>query len=880
MTTRNLDALFEPNAIALIGASNRPGSVGQVLARNLLESGFAGPVMPVNPKSAAIRSALAYASVADLPVTPDLAVIATPAETVPGLIADLGARGCRAAVVISAGFGAPGLRQQMLEASRPHLLRIVGPNCLGFISPGRGVNASFAQLTPRKGGLALVAQSGAITTAALDWADGKGLGFSHVVTLGDTADVDFGDLLDYLAQDLATKAILLYVESVGDARKFMSAGRIAARAKPVVVIKAGRSAAGAKAAYSHTGALAGADAVYDAAIRRAGMLRVKELRELFDAVSTLSARFDVRGDRLAILTNGGGAGVLAVDALSTRGGRLADLSPATVIALDKVLPATWSHGNPVDIIGDAPPERYADAVEALLGEPEADAILILNCPTAVTDSTQAARSVLSALKAKPTRRPVLTCWLGDHSAAGGRRLFAAEGLPGHETPDEAVRAFVHLVDHARNQAMLQQTPPSGPEPIDRQGARTIVRTALSQGRTRLTEPEAKDLLRAYGFPVVDSRIAKTPAEAEAMAATMGPGPFALKIFSPDISHKTDVGGVALNLADAVDVRRAADAMLASVSRKAPEARMDGFILQPMIQRPQARELICGLSVDPTFGPVVLFGQGGVAVEVLADRVVGLPPLNQVLAKEMVGRTRVAAMLKAFRDRQAVDEDALAQALERLSMLAIDLPEVAELDINPLLADHEGVLALDARISLTREPRQRMAIHPYPSHLDSTFVSSSGDVVQIRPVRPQDAPKLTDLVAKTSADDVHLRFRSGLRSLPVALAARLSQIDYDREMALAALAPNGDILGVSRLVSDPEGETAEFALLIRTDMQNHGLGRHLLQAIVDYGRQQGLRQIWGEILSGNDRMIGLASALGFKRTDCDDVTLVRVAKPLE
>ncbi len=678
---------------------------------------------------------------------------------------------------------------------------------------------------------------------------------------------------------MATKAILLYVESIGDARKFMSAGRIAARAKPVVVIKAGRSAAGAKAAYSHTGALAGADAVYDAAIRRAGMLRVQELRELFDAVSTLSARFDVRGDRLAILTNGGGAGVLAVDALAARGGRLADLSPGTIEALNAVLPPTWSHGNPVDIIGDAPPERYAAAVEAVLSEPEADALLILNCPTAVADSTLAAQSVIGALKARPTRRPVLTCWLGETSAAGGRRLFSQQGLPGHETPDEAVRAFVHLVEHARNQAMLQQTPPAGPEPLDRSRARAIVSEALARGRTTLSEPEAKDVLRAYGFPVVDSRVAADPAEAGRLARDMGAGPFALKIFSPDISHKTDVGGVALNLTGPDEVEAAARVMLDSVARLAPQARTNGFILQPMISRPQARELICGLSVDPTFGPVVLFGQGGVAVEVLADRVVGLPPLNQVLAKEMVSRTRVSKMLKAFRDRQAVDEDALAQALERLSLLAIELPEVVELDINPLLADHEGVLALDARIRLSAAPRRKLAIHPYPSNLDTTFVTGEGEVVQIRPVRPQDAPRLTDLVERTSADDVHLRFRGGLRHLPDALAARLSQIDYDREMALAAIGQDGDVLGVSRLVSDPEGETAEFALLVRTDHQQHGLGRHLLQAIIDYGRARGLRQVWGEVMAGNERMLNLAAALGFRRTASEDVSLVRVVKAL-
>lgn len=879
MTTRNFDALFQPRAIALIGASNRENSVGQVLARNLLESGFAGPVMPVHRTAQAIRSSLTYPSVADLPVTPDLAVIATPAETVPQFIADLGERGCRAAVVISAGLGSPDMRQKMLDASRPHMLRIVGPNCLGFISPGAGINASFAQLTPRKGGLALVAQSGAITTAALDWAHGKGHGFSHVVSLGDTADVDIADLLDYLAQDHDTKAILLYIESVANARKFMSAGRIAARAKPVVVIKAGRSAAGAQAAYSHTGALAGADAVYDAAIRRAGMLRVKELRELFDAVSTLSARFDVRGDRLAVVTNGGGAGVLAVDALAVRGGRLAELSPETFAVLDRKLPPTWSHANPIDVIGDAPPERYAAAVEAVLRQPDIDAILVLNCPTAVTDGTAAATAVLDALKTKPTRRPVLTCWLGDHSAAGGRRLFSERGLPTHETPDEAVRAFMHLVDHARNQAMLQQTPPVGPEPPDRAGARAIIDAALAEGRDTLSEPEAKEVLHAYGFPIVESLVAREPEEVAKLAAELGPGPYALKILSPDISHKTDVHGVALNLAQPRHVEAAAHTMLADVKRLAPEARISGLLVQPMINRPQARELICGLSVDPTFGPVVLFGQGGVAVEVLADRIVGLPPLNQVLAKEMIGRTRVSQMLKAFRDREAVDEDALAQALERLSLLAIELPEVVELDINPLLADQDGVLALDARIRLARTS-QRLAIRPYPRQLVSTFRLDNGETVRIRPIRPTDAGALKDLVARTSAEDVHLRFRGGIRQLPESLAARLSQIDYDREMALAAFASNGDLLGVSRLVADPEGDTAEFALLVRTDQQQHGLGRHLLKAVLDYGEGRGLRQVWGEVLSGNDRMLGLARALGFKRHASPDVSLVRVVRTFE
>ncbi len=877
MTTRNFNALFEPSAIALIGASNRPGSVGEVLARNLLESGFSGAVLPVNPHERAVRSALAYPSVADLPVTPDLAVIATPAATVPDIVAQLGARGCRAAVVISAGFSEPALRQRLLDAARPHLLRVVGPNCLGFISPGRGVNASFAQLTPRAGDIALVAQSGAITTAVLDWADGRGFGFSHVVTLGDMADVDFGDVLDYLALDRQTRAILLYVESITDARKFMSAGRIAARAKPVIVIKSGRSAAGAKAAFSHTGALAGADAVYDAACRRAGLLRVTELRELFDAVGTLNAGFQLTGERLCIVTNGGGAGVMAVDALTGHGGALAELSPETIEALSRVLPAAWSHGDPVDIIGDAPPERYEAALKAVLADRAAEAVLVMNCPTAVADSVSAARAVVSALAGRVDRRPILTCWLGETAAAPARRLLASHGLPAHETPDEAVRAFMHLVDHHRNQNLLMESPPAAPEDGDRTAARAIVDRAMAEGRAALTQIEVEAVLQAYGVSTAGSRAAATPAEAAAQAEGL-PAPYALKIQSPDISHKSDVGGVALGLPTADAVRTAAEAMLKRVAAAAPDARVDGFILQPMIVRPHGRELIAGLTVDATFGPAVLFGAGGVAVEVVADRAIGLPPLNRVLAREMIGRTRVSRLLKAYRDQPAVDEDKVAEVLERLSMMVIELPEIAELDINPLLADDKGAVALDARVRLA-EPSVRFAIRPYPAGLERDIVLDSGERLSMRPIKPHDAPGLTELTASSSAEDVRLRFHGVLRQLPHALAARLTQIDYDREQAFVALDADGAIVGVARLIADPEGEAAEFAMLVRTDRQQHGLGRALLASLLDYARQRGLRSVWGDVLNDNVAMLTLADALGFRRGAADDARLVRVTRTL-
>lgn len=875
MTTRNLDALFKPRSIALIGASNEPHSVGQVLARNLLESGFAGPVLPVSLHADAIRSALAYHTVADLPVAPDLAVIATPPATIPGLIAELGARGCRAAVVITAGLDAD-QRQAMLSAAKPHLLRIVGPNCLGFISPAQGINASFAHLTPAAGGLALVAQSGAIATTALDWADARGIGFSHVVTLGDAADVDFGDLLDHLALDPETRAILLYVESISDARKFMSAGRIAARAKPVVVIKAGRSAAGAKAAFSHTGALAGSDAVYDAAFRRAGMLRVGELRELFDAVSTLSAGMKVKGDRLAILTNGGGAGVLATDALEARGGRLATIPPEALAAIDRIAPANWSRGNPVDIIGDATPQRYTAALEALLEAPDADAILVMNCPTAVADSSEVADAVISVVASRKALTPVLTCWLGGTVASQGRRRFAAAGLPTHETPDEAVRAFMHLVEHRRNQELLLRTPSAPPATVDAAEARRIVAQALADGRTALGDPEARAVLAAYGVPIVDSRTVASADEAGLAAMEFG-GPLALKILSPDISHKTDAGGVMLNL-EPERVGQAARDMLERVRRHEPKARIQGFVIQPMIQRPNAQELLAGVVRDATFGPVVMFGHGGVAVEVIADRTMGLPPLDDVLAQDMIARTRVATLLAGYRDRPPADLDAVADVLIRLARLATDAPEIQELDINPLLADDAGVVALDARIRIApvQAGARTAAIRPYPDEMIRQ-VELGDETLTVRPIRPQDAPGLIAAIEASTREDVRFRFGTGLRHLPPAWAARLSQIDYDREMALVAERADGSVMGVSRLATDPEGETGEFALMVRSDVQNRGLGRLLLSALLDHAKSRGVTEVWGDVASDNEAMLDMARAFGFDRRTGPDVARVRVVK---
>jgi acetyltransferase len=871
MTTRNFEALFAPHRIALIGASDRAGSVGEVLASNLLAGGFLGRLMFVNPKARPVHGRPVFASVADLPEAPDLAVIATPAATVPGLVAELGARGCRAAVVISAGFEADdpataGLRQALLDAARPHLLRIVGPNCLGVLSPGHGVNASFARGQPPAGQLALVAQSGAVAAAALDWAPAHGLGFSHVVTLGDSLDVDVGDLLDFLGRDPTTGSILLYVESLRDARKFMSAARYAARAKPVILVKGGRSRAGAQAAFSHTRALAGADAVYAAAFRRAGVLQVDGLDELLDTALLFGRAPAAAPGSLTILTNGGGAGVLAVDALERCGGHLTQLSPATQAALHVIGPPHAASGNPVDILGDAGPDLYARSLAALLAAPEVEAVLTINCPTAVADSALAAEAAVAAAAAQPGGKPVLAAWLGDASVAEARRKLTAAGIPSFLTAEAAVRSFARLGEaHSLREQLLEA--PDGDEGAgDLTRARRIVAEALSEGRTALEPLEVQGLLQAYGVPVLEARIARTAAEAGEIAAALG-GKVALKILSRDISHKSDVGGVKLGLSGRVRTERAAQAMLARIAATRPQARLDGFTVQSMLVRPKAQEVLAGVVRDPTFGPVIVVGHGGVAVEVLADRSLGLPPLNASLARDMIGRTRVSRLLAGFRDRPPADLDTLARVLVALGRLATDLPEVAELDLNPLLCDAGGALALDARVAVRRPDATtaRSAILPYPSQL-SRQIELHGEPLRVRAIRPTDAPRLIEMIDRCAPEDVHLRFCGGMRHLSPDLATRLSQIDYDRHMALVAEAANGELLGVGRLVEDPRGDTAEFALMVRTDHQNRGLGRLLLQAVLDYAASRGLREVWGNVARENNRMLGLARALGFATDD--------------
>jgi acetyltransferase len=879
VSVRNLASLFAPRSVAVIGASNRERSVGAVVTRNLLRGGFAGPVMPVNPKHRAVAGVLAYPDVASLPLTPDLAVIATPPAPIPRLVEELGKRGTRGVVVLTAmpragrDAAAGGVEPAMLEAAGRHLVRILGPNCLGLLVPGIGLDASFAHVNAIPGRLSFVSQSGAFCTAVLDWARSRGIGFSHFVSLGNSADVDVGDVLDYLGGDPSTGAILLYLEAVDEARKFMSAGRAAARNKPVIVIKSGRVSEGARAAASHTGALAGSDDVYDAALRRAGMLRVDLIDELFDAAETLARSPVVRGDRLLIVTNGGGPGVMATDFLVARGGRLAELSDAARARLDAVLPATWSRDNPVDIIGDAPGERYVEALRVLLAEPAADGVLVLHAPTAIASSEDAARAVAQAVRTGP-QRTVLTSWLGGEGAEPARRILRQAGIATFETPEDAVRAFVHMVSHQRSQEQLIEAPPSLPQGLAprKDAARALIAELSAAGRELLTEPESKALLSHYGIPVVETRIAADAEDAARLAGEIG-FPVAVKILSPQVTHKTDVGGVALDLASGDAVREAAHAMERRLRQSRPDATLEGFVVQPMARRPGAHELIVGAATDPVFGPVLLFGQGGTAVEVIGDRAVSLPPLNLKLARELIGRTRVSRLLEGYRGRPGADQAAICVTLVALSQLVVDLREVAEIDVNPLLADERGVLALDARVRIVAAGRSaEPAIRPYPSELEETLELPSGGRVVVRPIRPEDEPAHRRFFEHLDPDDVYFRFFSMMREMPRSQLARFTQIDYEREMAFIAHAPGeeGETLGVVRAIADPDNREAQFAIVVRSDHKGLGLGRALLEKLIRYCRGRGTGELVGQVLPANRAMRALAQETGFReRYDADE-----------
>ncbi len=892
MSTYRLETLFSPRSVAVVGASPRAASPGRAVLANLRRGGFAGQIDLVNPHYAAIEGVAAVRSYGALRHTPELAVIAVPPAAVPAIIGEAAAKGTPAGIIITAGLGhGPGSLAAQAEATaRAAGMRLVGPNCLGVLVPQVKLNASFAASLPRAGDLALISQSGAIAAGLVEWSATHDVGFSAIVSLGDSVDVDFADLLDHFALDRRTRAILLYIESIKDARKFMSAARAAARGKPVLVVKSGRHAQGAKAALTHTGALAGSDAVYDAAFRRAGLLRVRDLDELFAAAETLGHLTDVAGKRLAILTNGGGVGVLAVDRLADLGGELAEISPAAMQRLDAALPPIWSRADPVDIAGDADAARYGAAMEQLLADDANDAVLAMNVPTALGAALDAAKAVIAVTQKHRSERfppkPVFAVWLGDGGAADA--AFDAAHIPSYATESDAVGGFMHLVRYRQSRELLLAVPPNLPQDFapDSAVVRPVIDDALKAGRSWLDPIELARVLSAYQIPIAPAVLAHDADEAAVAARPyLAAGtPVVLKIQSPDIVHKSEVGGVRLDLGNERAVREAAADILSRARAAKPQARIDGVAVFPMITRPKARELIVGIADDSTFGPVVVFGQGGTAVEVIDDKALALPPLDLALARRLVARTRVSRILKAYRNVPAADERAIELLLVKLAQLAADFPEIREVDLNPVLADESGVIAVDARLKIApvgvpRYPcgHPRFTIRPYPKEWERRIELADGAAVLVRPIRPADEALYPQFLSHVTPEDLRLRFFAPVKEFSHAFIARFTQIDYARAMAFIAIAEaSGEMLGVVRLHANSAYDQGEYAILVRSDLKGHGLGWRLMQLLIEYARAEGIRTIEGQVLCENTTMLAMCRQLGFDvASDPTDPTMCMV-----
>jgi acetyltransferase len=876
---RPLDTIFAPRNVAVIGATDKAGSVGQTILRNLIGSPFGGAVFPVNPHRPSVLGIRAYPKIAAVPDTVDLAVIVTSAPSVPGIIRECVDAGVKGAVVISAGFKETGeagsvLEQQIVAEARRGSMRIVGPNCLGVMSPVTGINATFASAMARSGTVGFISQSGALCTAVLDWSFREHVGFSYFVSIGSMLDVGWGDLIDYLGDDEHTKSIVIYMESIGDARAFLSSAREVALTKPIIVIKAGRTQAAAKAAASHTGTLAGRDLVLDAAFRRSGVLRVDSIAELFYMAEVLAKQARPAGPRLAILTNAGGPGVLATDALISNRGELAVLSDATRDALDRLLPPHWSHNNPVDILGDASPERYAQALTVAAADENSDGLLVILTPQAMTDPTRTAQAL--AAQAKDTRKPVIASWMGGADVAAGQSILTQANIPTFPYPDTAARIFTHMWRYSDNLRALYETPISASDPqhdLDgRQRVIEILTTAQAAGRTLLTEFESKLVLAAYAIPVTDTRVATTADEAVAAAKAIG-YPVVLKLHSETITHKTDVGGVALDLDTDAAVRRAYDRVRAAVTAKAGAQHALGVTVQPMVSR-DGYELIVGSSIDPQLGPVLLFGSGGRLVEVYQDRALALPPLNTTLARRMMERTKIFVALQGIRGMAPVDLAALDQLLVRFSQLVVEQRWIKEVDINPLLASPDGLVALDARImlhdaSVTEDELPALAIRPYPAQYVGEWTLKNGAQVTIRPIRPEDEPLMVRFHQTVSERSVYFRYLH-LIGLSQRIAherlTRVCFIDYGRDIALVV--EQGDatgqpvILAVGRLMKLRGTNEAEFAILVADASQRQGIGTELLRRLVRIGRDEKIARIVATIDVENRDMQIVSERVGF------------------
>jgi len=890
---RPLDVFFSPKTVAVVGATENVNSVGRTVLWNLVTSPFGGTVFPVNPKRPSVLGVKAYPTVSDIPEQVDLAVVVTPPPSIPGIIRECGENGVRGAVVISAGFKEIGpegaeLERQLLQAAQEANIRVIGPNCLGVMSPLSGLNATFATTIARPGSVAFISQSGALCTAVLDWSLKEMVGFSAFVSIGSMVDVGWGDLIYHLGNDPKTRSIVIYMESIGNARSFLSAAREVALNKPIIVIKPGRTAAAAKAAASHTGSLTGSDEVLEAAFRRSGVLRVNNIADLFYMAEVLSRQPSPRGPRLTIVTNAGGPGVLATDALITGGGELAELTQATMEAYNAVLPTTWSHNNPVDIIGDASPERYAKALEIAANDPNSDGMLVILTPQAMTDPT----SIAEKLKplARQEGKPVLASWMGGVDVAQGEQILNQANIPTFPYPDTAARAFNYMWHYSYNLKSLYETPAMPEDSADwtpdRKLVEEIIHRSRGEGRAILTEFESKQVLSAYGIPTAQTIIATNAAAAVKAAGQIG-YPVVLKLYSETITHKTDVGGVQLNLGSAEAVQRAFGAIQTSVSDKAGAQHFQGVTVQPMIKLKDAYELIVGSSLDPQFGPVLLFGTGGQLVEVFKDRSLGLPPLNTTLARRMMEQTKIYKALKGVRGRKPVDLAALEVLMVRFSALVAEQRWIKEIDINPLLASPDGLIALDARVvvhgpEVKSEDIPKTAIRAYPTRYVSPWTAKDGTQLTIRPIRPEDEPAMVRFHETLSERSVYLRYFHLINLEQRTTHERLTRIcfiDYDREMALVAVRRNPEtgepeILGVGRLMKVHGTQEAEIAALVSDSWQGRGLGKELLSRLLLVAANEKLARVTADILPDNRGVMRICEKLGFSLKHLPEEEIVR------
>ena len=891
MNTHYLASLFTPESVALYGASDRVDSVGGIVFKNLLSAGFNGRIYAINPRRDQVQGEKAYSSLDEIEEVVDLVVVATPASTIPAIVEACGERGIKMMLILSAGFretGAAGrrLEDQVTQLVKQYGIRLMGPNCLGIIRPDKGLNITFGNNNARPGNLAFVSQSGAICTAILDWAENNDIGFSAVVSTGIAADLGFGDYLDYLVTDPKTKAILLYIEGINDARRFMSSLRAAARIKPVIALKVGRHAAGAEASMSHTGALVGSDETFSAALSRSGVLRVETIGQLFAAAKALSSvHYRDRADRLVIVTNGGGPGVMAADRATDQGIELSTLSPETMKALNEVLPDVWSHSNPVDIIGDAPPERYQQAVDICLEDPGVDGAIVILTPQAMTQPTEVAEALIES--AKKSNKPIMTSWMGGTQVEGARQIFNNAHIPDFHTLENAVDAFSYLARYNRNQRLLLQTPArltSGQKPPDSEGARLIIEGVLTEQRKVLTEPESMAVLNAFRIPTVRNAVAHSANEALVIGESIG-FPIAMKVLSTDISHKSDAGGVRLNINSAHEVRGAYRQLLDQVMLNVPDAKISGVTVEQMYRSSNGRELMIGIIRDPVFGPVISFGSGGTSVEIMGDSAISLPPINHRLAVDLIKRTKVSRLLGEFRNLPAVDMDQLINVLLGVSSMACELPWIQEMDINPLIIDEKGIVAVDARIVVdypkpSTDPYNHLAIHPYPIHLVKNIQLNDGTDIIIRPIRPEDAEIEAKFVRELSNETKYFRFMNHMHELSQEMLVRLTQIDYHNEMALIAVALNDageEQVGVARYSTNLDKRSCEFALVVSDKWQSRGIAHHLMKSLMEVARDRGLEIMDGQVLGNNFKMLELIKSFNFRITTDPDDTSVKVVE---